>query len=213
MNPSGRMNRIPVAIAGLALAAVTLVACGDDSSDDTTASDHTTPTSTSSSPTTAVSPTASDSPSASESSATGDPVASPIINKAVKDAIRADFPALVPSGVPAGWTVVSAAYAGHGGGVWQVALTDPDGAPVTLMQSTAASADLAARLLPGAKASGAVKLSGTGKWTTYAGTSGAALGKDLSGTGAVVVGPDAATVKALADQLLTAEDSGSSDGG
>ncbi len=56
---------------------------------------------------------------------------SPIINKAVKAAIADGFPALVPAGVPAGWTVLSAAYAPKGGGTWTIELTDPNGAPVT----------------------------------------------------------------------------------
>jgi uncharacterized protein DUF4245 len=209
------MTRIPAAVAGLALVAVTAVACGSDDGSDTTASD---PSSSSS----ATSPSASDSPTdaptptatASETAtASPDPVSSPIIDKAVKDAIKDDFPALIPSGVPAGWTVVSATYAGKGGGVWQIALTDPSGAPVTLMQSTASAADLVARLIPDGEAAGNVRLSGTGKWAVYTGMGAAGLAKDLSGTGAVVVGADKDTVVALADQLLTAEDAGSGDGG
>jgi hypothetical protein len=140
-------------------------------------------------------------------------VPSPIINKAVKPAIRDGFPALIPAGVPAGWTVLSAAYDPHGGGVWTIDLTDPDGAPVTLMQSTASAADLVARLLPDGQPAGTVKLSGTGKWDAYTGTGAAGLAKDLAGTGAVVVGPDQDSAAALAEQLLTAEDAGNDDGG
>lgn len=211
----GRRTRFPAALAGLALVAVSAVACGDEDGTDPGASD---PTSTSSSS----SPSASDSPSESVSttpsesaSATpsGDPVPSPVINKAVKDAIRDDFPALIPSGVPFGWTVVSATYAGKGGGTWTISLTDTEGLPVTLLQTTASGADLAAQLLPGGQAGDTVKLSGTGRWTAYTGSAGAALAKDLSGTGVAVVGPDAETVKELAEQLLTAEDAGSDNGG
>ena len=44
-------------------------------------------------------------------------------------------------------------------------------------------------------------------------TTAAGLAKDLSGTGAVVVGPDVNTAGELAGELLTAEDAGSGDGG
>ena len=207
------MTRIPEAMAGLALVAVTAVACGSDDGDDTTAADTGTPT-VSSSPSASDSATASESTSASASPTDStDPVPSPIINKAVKAAIKDGFPALIPSGVPAGWTVVSAAYEPRGGGVWTIALTSPDGAPVTLMQSTAAAADLVAQLLPDGQPAGSVKLSGTGRWQAYTGMDAAGLSKDLSGTGAAVVGPDQVTLIALANELLTAEDASNVDGG
>ena len=204
------MTRIPVAMAGLALVAVTAVACGSDDGDDTTADDPI----VSSAPSTSTSPPASESPSASDSpTASDDPVFSPIINKAVKPAIADGFPALVPAGVPAGWTVLSAAYKPRGGGEWTIDLTDPNGAPVTVLQSTAPVADLMARLLPDGQAGGTVKVSGTGKWTAYTGTAGAGLAKELSGTGAVVVGSDVDVASDLAEVLLTAEDAGNIDGG
>jgi hypothetical protein len=207
------MTRIPTAIAGLALVAVTVAACGSDDGSDAAAAD---PTSSATSASASDSPTDTPSPSgtASESaSPSGDPVPSPVIDKAVKDAIKDHFPALIPAGVPAGWTVVSASYAAKGGGTWQIALTAPGGAAVTLVQSTASSADLVARLVPDGQPAGSVRLSGTGKWASYAGTGAAGLAKDLSGTGAVVVGPDQDTAVALAEQLLTAEDAGTGDGG
>ena len=208
-----RTTRIPVAIAGLALVAATGAACGsDDGNSDATASDPTTSASNSTSASASDSPAASSSPSAS-AAPSDDPVPSPIVNKAVKAALKDQFPALVPAGVPAGWTVLSAAYQPKGGGVWTIALTDPDGAPVTLMQSTASAADLIAQLLPDGKLGSTVKISGTGKWSAYTGASGAGLAKDLSGTGAVVVGPDINVVSDLANVLLTAEDSGNTDGG
>ena len=207
------MTRIPVAIAGLALAAVTAAGCGSDDGDDTTASDP----GTSSAPT---SPPVSDSPPASESPSasaiptdSGDPVPSPIINKAVRAAIADGFPALVPAGVPSDWTVVEARYSPKGGGAWWIDLTDPNGASVMLMQSTESSADLVARLLPDGQPGGTVKISGTGKWTAYTGTAAAGLAKDLSDTGAVVVAPDLDVASELASELLTAEDAGNVDGG
>ena len=206
------MTRIPTAIAGLALVAATAVACGDDDGDDTTASDPTTST------TAPASPSASDSPTSRRRRAprrrrARDPVPSPIVNKAVKAAIKDHFPALIPAGVPAGWTVLSAAYDPQGGGVWTIDLTDPNGAPVSLMQSTASAADLVARLLPDGQPGGTVKISGTGKWTAYTGTAAAALAKDIADTGAVVVAPDVNVASDFASELLTAEDAGNDDGG
>ena len=113
------MTRIPAAMAGLALVAVTTVACGSDDGDDSTASDSST-SSAPASPSGSDSPSVSTSPSAAETTSP-DPVPSPIVNKAVKPAIADGFPALIPAGVPAGWTVVSAAYEPKGGGVWTIA--------------------------------------------------------------------------------------------
>jgi Protein of unknown function (DUF4245) len=209
------MTRIPVAMAGLALVAVTAVACGSDDGDDTTASD----TSTSSATT---SPSVSDSPTASDSSLppgptpeSGDPVPSPIINKAVKAAIADHFAALVPAGVPAGWTVVKATYSPKHGGQWRIELTDPNGADVTLVQSTSSAIEIVEQNLPDAQPAGTVDLSnfGTGMWDAYSGTSTAGLAKELSGSAAVVIGPSLDTVTELAQELLTAEDGGHGDGG
>lgn len=205
------MTRIPAAMAGLALVAVTAVACGSDDGDDSTASDSST-SSAPASPSGSDSPSASTSPSATETTSP-DPVPSPIVNKAVKAAIADGFPALIPAGVPAGWIVLSAAYEPQGGGVWTIDLTDPNGAKVTLTQSTASADDLVAQQLPDGKPGGTVKLSGTGKWTAYTGTAAAALAKDLASTGAVVVGPDLNAASDLASELLTAEDAGNGDGG
>ncbi len=206
---SQRSYRIPTAMAGLAIIAGTVVACGDDDGSEPIASD---PTSSSPSSSASETPSGSTTPTPSET-ANSDPVPSPIINKAVKAALEDQFPALIPAGVPAGWTVLSATYEPKGGGAWTISLTDPNGAPVTLMQSTAKAADLIAELLPDGKPGGTVKISGTGKWSVYTGTASAGLAKDFSGTGAVVVGADLDAVSELANELLTAEDAGSGDGG
>jgi hypothetical protein len=207
------MTRIPMAMAGLALVAVTVVACGDDDGT-STGSDPATSTATSGSPSASATPSPSESasPSATDS---GDPVPSPIINKAVKDAMKDDFPALVPAGVPDGWTVTKATYSPKRGGQWWIRLTDPNGADVTLAQSKKTVDGLVHQYLPGAQQAGQVDLSdyGTGKWSAYTGTIGDAVAKALSGTSAVVVGPDQDTVVELAQQLLTAEDAASGDGG
>ena len=209
------MNGIPKALAGLTLVAVAAAGCGDDTGDGPTAADPT------SSGATSPSGAASESPSVTISSPTGgmtdngDPVPSPVINKAVKAAIQDDFPALVPAGVPAGWKVTKATYSPKRGGQWWIHLTDVNGFDVTLAQSKKPVAGIVNQYLPGAQEAGDVDLSdyGTGKWTAYTGSEGAGLAKALSGTSAVVVGPDQDTVLTLAQELLTAEDAGNSDGG
>lgn len=213
---------------GLALMAVsallmtTVAACGTDSGDDPTATDPTTST-TSSTPSTSASPTesatASGSATASDSPTdSGDPVPSPIINKAVKSAIQDDFPALVPAGVPAGWTVESAKYSPNkAGGTWQIRLTEPNGGQVTLLQAAQdLKPFLVANLAADMEKSGNVDLGeyGTGKWTVYTGTGSAstAIATYIARTSALVVGPDQDSVVELAEQLLTAEDSGNGSG-
>jgi len=208
------MTRIPKAVAGLALIAVTVVACGDDDASGT-ASDPGTSTATSSSPTMGDTSSPSETSSPSPTTDTGDPVPSPVINRAAKDAIKDDFPALVPAGVPDGWTVTKATYSTKRGGQWWIYLEDANGAQVTLYQSKKPVAGIVHQYLAGAKPAGDVDLSdyGTGTWSAYTGTDAVGLAKGLSGTAAVVVGPDQDTVLVLAQQLLTAEDAGTGDGG
>jgi len=198
---------------GLALTAVTALlvagaaACGDDTGESgPTASD---PTTGASSP---MSPSASDSVAPSESSspatpsATADPVPSPVIDKAARAAIKDGFPALVPSGVPAGWTVVRASYGGKG---WRIELTDPDGAEAGVVQTRGDLAALVGQVLgAGATKSGSVNLGqyGSGRWTAYSGGTHAGLAKVIAHTSAVVYAADQDTAVALAELLLTAED-------
>lgn len=207
------MTRIPKAVAGLALVAAAAVACGDADGTDT-GSDPVTSTATSPSASMGETPSASES-SPSTPSDTGDPVPSPVVNKAVKDAIKDDFPALVPAGVPAGWTVTKATYSPKRGGQWWIYLEDANGEDVTLAQSTKSLEGIVHQYLPGAQPAGDVDLSdyGTGTWSAYTGTISDAVAKALSGSAAVVVGPDQDTVLVLAQQLLTAEDAGTGDGG
>jgi hypothetical protein len=209
------MNRIPKAVAGLALVAVTVVGCGDEDGDSPSASDPTGSGSTSTSPSVSESPPATEQSPPGPTPDSGDPVPSPIINKAVKAAIQADFPALVPSGVPDGWTVTKATYSPKRGGQWWIHMTDPNGADVTLAQSKKPVGAIVNQYLPDGQAAEDVDLSayGTGKWSAYTGINAAALAKALSGTSVVVVGPDQDTVVVLAQDLLTAEDAGNSDGG
>lgn len=207
---SGGRWRIPVLVAALVLVIVVVVALATRGGDDDGTDPAADPTSTSTPTAPTSSSAATDSPSAGDSpTANDDPIPSPIVNKAVKAAIRDGFPALVPSGVPVGWTVVSASYHPSGGGVWQIELTDPAGNPVSLRQSTA-TIEVQLAQVPDVQPAGNVNLSdyGTGTWKAYAGTGIAVLAKKLSDTSAIVIGPDQDTAVTLAQELLTAEDAG-----
>jgi Protein of unknown function (DUF4245) len=221
-SPGGRSWRIPLLVGALVIVVVVAVAIAvgqgndddgtDATSDPTTASS----TSTSTSPSASDSPTASDPPSASASPSNGDPVPSPIINKAVKAAIKDHFPALVPAGVPYGWTVVAAAYDGTKGGTWRIDLTDPSGAEVVLVQADASVEQLVAHYLGNdATAEGKLDLSdyGTGVWTAYGAMDSHGIAKKISDTSALVYATTQDIAVELAQQLLTAEDSGNTDGG
>src|SRR5215213_9973285 len=82
------MTRIPSAIAGLAILAVSVAACGSDDADGDTASDPNT-ASASASASASPSESPSDSPAASGAVTDSDvPVALPIINEAAKEAIK-----------------------------------------------------------------------------------------------------------------------------
>jgi hypothetical protein len=206
---TGSRSRGLALLAVSALVVATTAACGSDSGDDDPTATDPTSTSTPSSP--ADSATTSESASATED---GDPVPSPVIDKAVKGALEDDFPALVPAGVPAGWTVVSATYSPAEGGLWRVDLADPAGAPVQLVQARAGVKTLVRQWLGAAEAAGEVDLgeNGTGVWAVYAADAATGIAKKLSGSAAIIVGPDQDTVVGLADQLLTAEDSGNGTG-
>jgi hypothetical protein len=189
------------AVAGLLI--VGSAACGTDTGDgEPTAADPTTQSSSPTSP----SASATETTSTVTPSASADPVPSPIIDKAAHAAIKDDFPALVPAGVPAGWTVVDAAYGPKG---WRIEMTDAHGAEVGVVQARGELAPLVERVLGSASAeSGTVNLGqyGTGRWTTYSGGTHEGLAKVLAHTAAVVYAADQETAVALAGLLLTAED-------
>jgi len=219
----GRSWRIPALVAALVVVIVVAVAVavgqGGDDEDGTDASSD--PTSASTSASTSPSPSASDSastsdsPTVSASPSSSDPTPSPVINKAAKAAIQDDFPALVPAGVPAGWTVVSAAY-DRKADTWSIELTDANGAPVQLAQSEDSVEELVGQWLgTDAQPAGKVDLSdyGTGKWQAYTSMAGPGIAKELSGTSAVVFGADQDSIIEFAQELLTAEDGGTSDNG
>jgi hypothetical protein len=208
---SGGRWRVPVLVAALVLAIVVVVALatrdGDDDIDPAAgpAEDPTTSSASPSESTTATSsPTASDSPTAND-----EPVPSPIIDDAVRAAMADRFPAMVPAGVPAGWTVQNATYSPKQGGIWRIDLTDPNGAPVQVVQSkTSVEGIVREHLGADAQQAGQVNLSGTGKWSTWSSASQAGVAREISDTAVLVAGPDQDTVVTLAEQLLTAEDAG-----
>jgi cytoskeletal protein RodZ len=218
--PGGRSWRTPLLVGALVVVIVVVVAyaVGRGNDDDGTAasSDPTTSstTSTPSTPSTSTSP--STPPSASASPSAGDPTPSPVINRAAKAAIKDHFPALVPAGVPAGWTVVSASYDAAKGGTWRIDLTDSDGGDVVLVQSTASVQKLVADYLGAdGAAEGKVDLTdyGTGVWTAYGSMDLHGIAKKISDTNALVYATTQDTAVALAEELLTAEDGGNTDGG
>ena len=216
--PGGRSWRVPILAGALVLVVVAAVAIAvnlsndEDSGTDLTADPTTSATSATASPTASASPSEdvpSASPSESATAPSGDPTPSPIINKAVKAAMQDGFPALIPSGVPAGWTVQHAGYSAGSGGAWEITLTTPEGATVSLVQTTASAEELVAQYLGAdAQPTGKVDLEmyGTGVWKGYASSTGAGIAKKISKTSALVYGPDQDTVVILAQELLTAED-------
>jgi hypothetical protein len=126
---------------------------------------------------------------------------------AVQDALAEQFPALIPTTVPAGWTITSATYDAQG---WVVQGTDETGAPVVLTQRTGKLAPLVSEVVgDGATKGDAVDLesSGLGSWTVYTAGSTTGLGRALPSTAVVVTAPDAETATELASTLITAEDS------
>jgi hypothetical protein len=194
--------------AALAFLVGTVVACGTDSGDDDpTATDSGASTASTSSASSASASTSESSSASASPSDNGDPVPSPIIDKAAKDAIADDFPAMVPAGVPAGWTVQKATYSEKRGGIWRIDLADPNGALVQVVQSKKTIEGIVHEYLgKQAQESGQVDLSGTGKWAVWTSGTGTGLAKQISDTAALVWGPDQDTAVTLAEELLTAED-------
>lgn len=224
-SPSPSSARRPWLVPGLAGALVLLIVVviavatrgGDDEGTDPAADSSTSATTddATSAPADGTDSAAASDPAGDPASDNGDPVASPIINETVQAAMEADFPALVPSGVPSGWTVQGATYTTEKGGTWRIDLADPSGAAVVLVQTySSVEALVAAQLGPKATSEGEVDLgeNGTGVWAGYAAADQHAIAKKISDTAALVQGPSQDVVVTLAEQLLTAEDSGNGSG-
>jgi hypothetical protein len=209
-------------LAGLAAfalpAALVLGGCGDDGDDTATdpgaSGSLSSGTSSSATPTETgpASPTVTDSAtdSATESA---DPVPElpQVVVDGVKPALETGFPALIPSGLPDGWTVEDAQFqADHE--LWTMTLTDDTGATVTLVQVDRPLSELATQYAGTAKAGGKVDLGPLGSWDTYSGSD-EAIGTTLPTTSVVVYGSDQAHLEALGQTLAAAEDSDIPDAG
>lgn len=155
----------------------------------------------------ATSPTASPTPSPSAAAPEGADITGP-----ARQAMKDDFPAMVPATVPAGWVTTEATYTRGKGGrgpVWRLEFAVPGGGEVVLTQTEQHLAQAVARYLgPDAQDAGRVDLRdyGTGWWAAYTVGATAGIGKQLPNTSVVIGAPTQADAVTLAEQLLTAED-------
>lgn len=210
-SPSRRPRRAS-SVATYAVASVltlgTMVSCGTDAEDATTADSN--PPSASPGESTSTGPRSGPSELASSESAptTTAPGMDPVVLAAVEDALGAGFPALVPTDAPADWTFVNCLYNDKFDGNWALDYSDPNGAPVSLVQTAQSPDELVTRLGAGAEKTAQVDLSefGLGTWDLYEGGSQVGLIKRLPSTSALVMASDQATAEALASSLITAED-------
>jgi hypothetical protein len=127
------------------------------------------------------------------------------LGAALKKPLKAKFPALIPSEVPPGWTLISADW---NAGLWTLSFTVPGGGTAELFQATGGERQLLNTDLPGAQSAGTVDLKkyGTGTWNAYQGSIGFGITHAFVKTTALVVAADQTTAVTLAQQLLTAED-------
>ncbi|MXG89628.1 DUF4245 family protein [Nocardioides flavescens] len=196
-----------LAVASLAL--VALAGCGGDGGEATDGGASPTASSTASASASAsptMSASASTSATPSESATSDVPTMDPVVVAGVQDALAEQFPALIPTSLPAGWSITSATYDAQG---WVVQATDDTGAPVVLTQRTGKLAPLVAEVLgDGATESGSVDLesSGLGTWSSYDGST-TGIGRALPSTAVVVTAADTDTAAEFAGTLITAEDS------
>lgn len=205
-----------LSLGGLAVAAVlALAGCGDQGG--TVVDPAADPENSDVTPTASASPSASPSSSASASaspseSASSDPTAVPTLDatvaQGVQPALQDQFPALIPTAVPEGWSVQQATY-DAGARSWTITMTDAQGRPVVLTHVETSLPDLvAATVGQGAQQDGTVDLStsGLGKWRVYTAGATTGIGRALSGTAVVITAPDTATAQQLGETLITAED-------
>src|SRR5262245_766867 len=108
--------------------------------------------------------------------------------QAAKDGVAV----LVPTDLPRGWAVVSAAYQGGNSPSWNLVMTNADGTDVVVDQREASVDDLLAEVAPGAVAGESVNLNRwqTGVWQGYDTEAGAALGQGFKSTAVVLTGAD-----------------------
>lgn len=196
----------PTRMTGPALAAslVLLVgACGDEQGDSDGAEDPAADTSSDSS----ASPSAA--PAVEPLDFGDEPQVAERYKRAALTAVDDDLITMVPSALPDGWSAT--------GGYtpdpqwWRMEFTAPAG-EVVLDQLPGTAADVLADA--DIVEAEDVDLSdwGTGTWSAWDHEGASVLTYDLKGSTVVLQGPDAETVRALAESLLPAEDAGEQDG-
>ncbi len=130
-------------------------------------------------------------------------------------ASRAGLAAMVPSQLPEGWAVESGTF-DEAAMTWSMAFTSPTG-PVALEQGQGEATAMAETYVGSdARPDGKLDLSnfGTGEWQVWSGSDSVGISLELESSTVVLVGADEATVEALAQTLITAEDApvGGNDG-
>ena len=164
--------------------------------------------------------TATESPSAEETGASTAPVdpvdfgTEPELSESYREeALRAtddDLITMVPTTLPEGWTTVGGGYTPDPQW-WRMEFTSPAG-EVSLDQLPGTGDDALADA--GLTAVDDVDLSdwGTGTWSAWDNSGAAVMAYDLKGSTVVLQGPDAETVRSLAESVLPAEDAGEQEG-
>lgn len=126
---------------------------------------------------------------------------------AAGEASAAGVPALVPDALADRSGVVSAASFDEAAGLWQLEVTTASGT-VVVRQHVGSAADLLGEYAADATEGDPVDLArwGLGTWSTWATSEAAMISRDLPGGGALISGPDLATVTTVTKTLLTYED-------
>lgn len=195
----------PTRMTGPALAAslVLLVgACGDQEGD--SAEDPAADTSSDSS----ASPSAA--PAVEPVDFGDEPQVADPYKQAALAAVDDDLITMVPSALPDGWSATGGGYTPDPQW-WRMEFTAPTG-EVVLDQLPGTAADVLAEA--DLAQADDVDLSdwGTGTWSAWDHEGASVLAYDLKGSTVVLQGPDAETVRALAESLLPAEDAGEQEG-
>jgi hypothetical protein len=125
-----------------------------------------------------------------------------------RDAVKASaagLPAMVPSMLPDGWSVVSGDFDKQAM-TWNMNLTAPSGEVLLVQEQTDAEAIASDYLGADAAQAGVVDLSkwGTGEWQAWTGSR-AGLTFELEDSTIALVGADQAVLEEIAKTLITAE--------
>jgi ABC-type Fe3+-hydroxamate transport system substrate-binding protein len=194
--------QIRVYVAVLAMSALALAGCSDDT-DSTTPAEPTSSTAGSHPPINldATPPSADTSDPAPDTATT--------LRDAVDLADADAFPILVPSAIPDGWSVTAAGYGTLGRGTWELTMTDDRGGEVVIRQAlpdvpSSSVAEIETLLGTGARASGAINLVALGRYVRYEGKRHRiyAAGR-FSGTKVVLWADNEPSLGTLADTLTS----------